>query len=129
MSQLKNSSKVLTRYIYSSNHIRSSDNTIKYAAFIPCNGETSVFSIEGLTNKEVWKIEDEYLFPKREKRSKGRADIRSSDVEENNLRVEPAEPPPRHSNIIGWKSDDEDKEHNKLLAMQLARKSKFIKRP
>ena len=51
--------EILSRFILQTNWFSSSENRVKYAAFLPDkNGETSVFRTSGITNNEIWEIGD-----------------------------------------------------------------------
>ncbi len=54
------SSETLSRFILQKKWYRTSDNSVRYAAFMPNpnNGETSVFRISGISDNEVWDIGD-----------------------------------------------------------------------
>lgn len=115
-------SENLSRFIFSRNHIRSSNNTVKYAAFLPhINSETSVFIISGLTDDRIWNIGVE-VEEKRTQSLKGRADINSTSVIENGLKIVLQEPPPRHANITNWPSE---KSKQKEIALKLASESRL----
>lgn len=87
MSSEITTSENLSRFIFSRNHIRSSNNTVKYAAFLPhINGETSVFRTSGLTDNLTWDIGAE-IEKKRTQNLKGRADINSLSVIKNKLKI------------------------------------------
>ena len=53
-------SETLLRFILKKDWYRPSDNSVKYAAFLPNpkNGQTSVFRISGIFDKEIWDIGD-----------------------------------------------------------------------
>lgn len=53
----------------------------------------------------------------------GRADIMANHVKQNNLTVEPSEPPLNHANIKGYPVE---KSAQKLVAMELAAKAVFV---
>jgi len=112
-------SEFLARYIYSRNHYRSSDSTVKYAAFIPPQDKRlSVFRISGLAEKEIWDMGNKL----RAHSILGRADIRAADVSETGLQLDPDDIPQRHVNITGW---PEESSAIKLKAMVLAEKARF----
>lgn len=75
-------SEKLARFILQKNWYRTSDNSVKYAAFMPNpnNGETSVFRIFGIFDIKVWDIGDREVGTKRDKPILGRADIVASIV-------------------------------------------------
>jgi len=119
--------EVLSRFIMQTNWYRLSDNCVKYAAFMPNpkNGETSVFRISGISERDIWKIGDREVGVLRNKPVLGRADIVPSFVFTKSLKVVPSEPPVRHANIVGW---PEEKSEQTLIALQLAAEAIFHKK-
>jgi hypothetical protein len=122
MPLVPTSSEILTRFIYFSKFIRSSNNTVRYAAFLPSpkDNQTSVFRVSGLSEGQIWNIADCDVTPTQTNTIKGRADINSDDLVNSKLEVIPKEPPYRHANISGW---PDDKTERKLMAIELARKA------
>jgi len=120
-------SEVLSRFIMQTNWYRLSDNRVRYAAFMPNpkNGETSVYRISGISDREVWEIGDREVGLRRDKPILGRADIGASFVISKGLNVVPSEPPIRHANIIGW---PEQKSEQRLVAIELAAEAIFYKK-
>jgi hypothetical protein len=92
----------------------------------PKNGETSVFRISGISERDIWKIGDREVGVLRNKPVLGRADIGASFVFMKGLKVVPSEPPVRHANIVGW---PEEKSEQTLIALQLAAEAIFHKKP
>lgn len=119
--------EVLSRFIMQTNWYRLSDNGVRYAAFMPNpkNGETSVYRISGISDREVWEIGDREVGLRRDKPILGRADIGASFVITKGLNVVPSEPPIRHANIIGW---PEQKSEQRLVAIELAAEAIFYKK-
>ena len=118
--------EILSRFILQTNWFSSSENRVKYAAFLPDkNGETSVFRTSGITNNEIWEIGDCEVSIKRGKPILGRADIATNNVISKDLEVVPREPPLRHANIIGW---PDERSKQKIIAIELASESFFHKR-
>jgi hypothetical protein len=119
-------SETLSRFILQTNWFSTSENRVKYPAFLPNkNGETSVFRISGISHKEVWDIGDREVAKIRSKPILGRADISASNVMVKDLKVLPTEPPIRHANITGW---PEEKSKQKLIALELAAEALFHKK-
>lgn len=120
-------SEPLSRFILQSNWYRTSDNTVKYAAFMPnpINNKTSVFRTSGISNDEIWDIGDREVSIKRGKSILGRADINACNVTERDLKVVPNESPERHANIVGW---PEEKSKQKAIAIEIAAEARFYKR-
>jgi len=91
---------------------------------MPRNGETSVFRISDLSDKDIWDIGDNIVAVALKKPILGRGDIKAAIVIRNHLKVVPNEPPPRHANIINW---PDEKQKQKLIALDLAAEAEFIK--
>ena len=91
----------------------------------PTNGQTSVFRIYDLSDKEVWDIGDREVASRIGKSVLGRADIGASNVMEKGLRAFPSEPPVRHANIVGW---PEEKSEQRLISLELAAEALFHKK-
>ncbi len=118
--------EILSRFVLQTNWFSSSENRVKYAAFLPDkNGETSVFRTSGITNNEIWEIGDCEVSIKRGKPILGRADIGTNNVISKDLEVVPRDPPLRHANIIGW---PDERSKQKIIAIELASESFFHKR-
>lgn len=112
----------LARYVLQRSYFRA-DGTIKHNAFMPARDRnTSVFRISGLKNAQIWEIGNRYVA--RQRPLLGRAQLVAQNVFDNNLEVEPDEPPPQHANITGW---PEDRSECKMLAQQLAARAEFCR--
>ncbi|WP_420263729.1 hypothetical protein [Candidatus Magnetominusculus dajiuhuensis] len=110
-------SENLTRFIFSKNDFRSSDEHVRYSAFMPpSNKLLSVFRIFDLADPEVWELGDKVGIL-RERTLLARADIKVSNVNDSGLDVDANDDPPRHANIVGW---PEEKSEIKLKAIELA---------
>jgi hypothetical protein len=122
MPLIPTGSETLARFVYFSKYIRSSNNTIRYAAFLPSpeDNQTSVFRVSELTETEIWNIADCDVTPKQTNTLKGRADIEAEDVRNSTLLLIPKEPPYRHSHLSGW---PDDKSKHKLIAKELEKKA------
>ena len=95
-------SEILARYIFTKNHYRTSDNTVKYSAFLPPpDKRLSVFRTSGMGEHAIWALGESL----RQQRLKGRADIRAAAVVETGLAIDADDIPPRHANIVGWPDD------------------------
>ncbi|MEK6656599.1 MAG: hypothetical protein AABY58_04085 [Nitrospirota bacterium] len=117
-------SEILARFILTKKYIRQ-DKTVRWNAFMPHKGETSVFRVSGISDIEIWHIGEKYVVSSQNKPLFGRADITASIIMDNGLDVIPQEPPVKHANIIGW---PEDKSKQMEMAMQLALKAQFHKK-
>ena len=110
--------EILSRFILQTNWFSTSENRVKYAAFLPNkDGETSVFRTSGISNNEIWDIGEREVSIKRGKSIYGRADISVTNVISKDLQVIPIEPPERHANITGW---PDEKSKQMVIAVQLA---------
>ncbi len=118
-------SEMLSRFIFHRNLIRSSNNTVKPAAFKPRDGKTSVFRISNLIEHEVWEIGEREVVPSRGYPLLGRADLSASTVINKGLEVIPQEPPTRHANIVGW---PDEKSKLQMIALELAAEAQFHKK-
>jgi len=78
-----------------------------------------VFRTQDLSESDVWAI-GQTISAQRNQTLHARGDLLTRDVTALDLAVEPAEPPPRHANIVSWPPD---KSRIKLLAMKLAAKA------
>jgi len=115
-------SEVLARFIFSSNHFAKTQKRVKYAAFMPKRGKTSVFRITNLASEEIWVI-GKQVGDISKRRLKARGDILAKDVFDQELEVEPsADWGYLHADITGWPPD---KAKTKLIAMKLASKAKL----
>lgn len=67
--------------------------------------KTSVFRISGLTERQIWLIGDIRVAAVVGRKILARAEVSVTHVCGVGLRVESAEPPPRHANITGWATE------------------------
>lgn len=106
----------LSHFIFSSTWFSPNTARVKYNAFMPRQGEVSVFRIDRLSENQIWTIgRDVVGYGTRNPKARG--DIKAAKVRESRLNVLAAEPPPRHANLVGWPSE---KSEQKLIAKQLA---------
>jgi len=91
-----------TRYVFFRNRIRS-DGRLRWQAFEPKDGETSVYHIRGLGEQAIWDIGTTKVAGTRT--LAGRADFAGAVVVEADLRLDPDPPPSRHANIRGWPTE------------------------
>lgn len=118
-----NGNENLSHFIFSKREFSRQPRRVKAEAYMPRKGEVSVFRIDGLGDSLIWRIGAE-LAHKRKRTLYGRGDTRTRSVRQAGLDVLPAEPPPRHANIVGW--PENDKPRQKLLALQLASAATLI---
>lgn len=82
------------------------------------NGEISVYRTKYLTCQQINEIGQLYVAEIQNKKLLGRAEIVTSSILKQNLKIEvDPEPHPRHANIIGWPAD---KSKHKMIAIELA---------
>ena len=116
----------LTRYILTKGYYRSSDHTVKRAAFMPAKADrkTSVYRSSGLSGDEIWDMGHSFVAAPRAKPLLGRADILAHHVSEEALHLEEdVRMHPRHANIAGW---PDGKPEQLLVAMKLSQKANLV---
>jgi len=101
--------ETVTRYIFSERHYAKTTGRVKYPAFMPKGGKTSVFRIASLATQQIWNIGD-YV-------AKFNVGLGiESDTKEHRL----------HANIVGWPSQ---RAKIRLFATKLADKAKLYLKP
>ena len=111
-------SEIVSRFLLK-DEIRSSDNTVRYKAFLPplSNLKISVFRTCGLVDDQIWALAVEYVEPTRGP-VVGRGNLSVAQVIENKLRVAPdAISTSKHANIVEWPAD---RDHRAAIAKELA---------
>lgn len=103
------------------NYYRPSDKSAKPKAFMPHNGQVSVFIVTDKTEQQRWEIGERYVADPRNKRLKARIEIDAQAVFDVGLDIEPDDEPPGHANIIGWW---EDIDKVRMVATRLAAKAR-----
>lgn len=89
------------RFIYDKKKIRRSDHSVKAQAFLPDRaGETSVFTLEGMTDSEILRHEEKHGQAKRS--LKAFAKTTTDFVRSVKLHTIACSPPPCHAAIRGW---------------------------
>ena len=127
--------EILTRFIFSSKHFASGNQTVKFRAFMPpqaskepptYSDSLSVYRISTISHGEVWEIGRVHV--QTEGRFiKARVDISAGDVYKNNLEVIPdMQPHERHANITPFPAD---RLACQRIATKLARASKLVVLP
>lgn len=114
-SEIRNN-ETLSRYVFSRSHFSPQTARVKYNAFMPRQGEVSVFRIDQLSEKQIWTTGAE-IASGGNRKLHARGDIRALVVRESRLDVVSDEPPTRHANVIGW---PQEKSEQQLIAQQLA---------
>jgi hypothetical protein len=121
--------ELLARFVLSSSHFRSKDQTIKPDAFMPhkVRLDLSLTRHLGLTALEIWEIGAGIANSRQPSCTLyGRGDIIARSFTDVALRIEPTPAPKNHVNIIGWPAD---KAAQKSLAQQLAALAKYVPKP
>lgn len=82
------------------------------------NGEVSVYRTKDLTCQQINEIGHLHVAEIQNKKLLGRAEIVTSSILKQDLKVEPEpRPHPRHANIVEWPAD---KSEHKMIAIELA---------
>lgn len=129
MKQKKKISRLedITRYIFSKKHYAKTTGRVKYPAFLPKKGKTSVFRIDELSDEQIWNIGENYVAPISSRTLRARGDIVASDVFDEDLAIKPDTKKHRlHTNIVGWPLEQAK---IILLATNLADKAQLYLRP
>jgi hypothetical protein len=90
---------------------------VKYSAFMPRNGATSVFRVAGLDDLEVWEIGLRLVATPSGRNLHGHAALQIAHVESCRLIIRADDSPPRHAEIRGW---PEEKGAQRFAAERLA---------
>lgn len=88
--------------------------------------QTSIYRTQGVEEREIWEIGYRYVTERHKKRWPvlGRADLTAKDVFDADLTIVPnPDPHPRHADIEGWPSQDEEIE---MKITYLARKALLV---
>ena len=117
---------VITRFAIDKSYFRPSDGTARHVAFMPQNGEVSVFRIRDLALDEIWEIGNREVVPLRGKPIRGRLDLLTGHAVSIGATVYVAEPPPWHAVIRGF---PDDPEKIKQRAIDLASLAHFRSAP
>ena len=119
LSEYISDEESLARFLNSS-RLFSTAGRIKPVAFMPRNGETSVFRYEPDAEDEIWETAEQIVQEGR--RTHGVVFVQALDVREINLDAHSKEPPLRHADIIGWPEgvDAMSKAQQKEFAVRLA---------
>lgn len=117
------SEECLTRFIFQRSHFSPNKNRVKYAAFMPPNGEISAYRISGIEDTEIWDIGLLVVAPVSQRELRARADFLASHAFDNNLSVLPdTRIHPRHANVVNWPKKESER---KLIAIKLAEQSEL----
>ena len=120
-------SDTIARYIFNKAHFAASTGRVKYPAFLPPDGETSVFRITSLTEEEIWDIGQHYVAEVSGRTLRARGDLFVSDVFTVGLHVELETATHHlHANVIGWPTQ---KGQRILIAKKLEGKAQLVVNP
>lgn len=61
-----------------------------------------MFRVQGLTERQVWRVGDVYVALPLDGEVLARAELSVAQIADVGLRLESAEPPLRHANIVDW---------------------------
>ncbi|PKN64127.1 MAG: hypothetical protein CVU57_16260 [Deltaproteobacteria bacterium HGW-Deltaproteobacteria-15] len=113
----------ISRFIFSKSHYVKTTGRVKYAAFLPLEGKTSVFRTSCLTESEIWTI-GKQVGIESGRGLKARGDLSVKEVtEESLLVVSETSQHPLHADIVNWPMEEA---RNILLAKKLADKAKGV---
>jgi len=125
----------LARFIFSSRHLRTSDNTIKPDAFLPPpDAELSVTRHRDASESELWSA-GRAVAESRQRTLYGRGDVVADVFLERGLELH-ADPiighanlpdNPNHANVTGWPTDDRARQL--LLALEIAAQANLVLEP
>ena len=116
----------LARFLFPKGHYSRGNQAVRPGAFLPKDGQTSVFDIVDLDEAGVTEIGDA-IGEHRGKPPHGRGEFDQSHVIEVGLQFERDDAPPRHGNLVGWPSDGpEVKARSKAITVALAARAQLI---
>lgn len=112
----------IARFLTSKSDFSAQQRRVRERAFLPHPAlhECSVFRVESLETWEIFRLGREHV---KVRRIYGYAEFAVRDATSLDLEVSPAEPPPRHANIIGWPRDRDpamEEARQLLIAKELA---------
>ena len=121
------STEAISRYLLDEKHYSKTKRRIKYRAFLPKNGETSIFRIQNLSDKQIWEIGEKYVAFPSSRILLARGDLIASDIFEEDLTIKPDTSTHRlHANIVGWPLEGAKV---KFIATNLADKAQLNLKP
>jgi hypothetical protein len=118
------SAEAVTRYIFSDSHYAKTKERIKYHAFLPRNGETSIFRINNLGDEQIWDMGENCVALISFRTLLARGDLIASGIFEEGLEIKPDTRKHKlHANIVGWPLEEPGKV--KFIATNLADKAQL----
>ena len=120
-------SDTIARYIFNKTHFAASTGRVKYSAFLPPDGETSVYRITSLTEGEICDMGQRYVAEVSGRTLRARGDLFVSDVFSvgPNVALETSTHH-LHANVIGWPPQ---KAQRMLVAKKLEGKAQLVVKP
>jgi hypothetical protein len=117
----------LARFLTSSSEFNRAG--VRHPAFVPHEGEKSVFRHGAEPRADLWRIAQTYGVAGN-RTLHGAAIVKARRVRDVQLDVEAREPPPRHANIVGWKWSEDDpdvgKAEQKEQALRIAEHAMLV---
>ena len=115
--------ELLSRFILKKRDIRA-NGTLRADGFIPFpHSDLSVTRHKGISTGKLWSLGKD-VARARKLTLQGRGDLTVKVALDNALNPQLSEPPENHVNLTGW---PEAKEHQKLIAIELAKNATFIR--
>lgn len=118
-------SEQIARYILTKRHVSVTKGIVRPAAYMPAsNGETSVYRISDIAEKEIWDIGRKYVAEPSGRTLRARGDSPAAAITKTGLEIVPETTPhPLHANIVNWPSE---KDEQKMLAVEIANEATLI---
>ena len=101
---------------------------MKYGAYLPApNGETSVYRISNIPEKEIWDIGREYVAEPSKRTLYARGDTTAALITKTGLEIVPETTShPLHANIVNWPTE---KHEQKMVAVEIANEATLVLQP
>ena len=117
----------LARFLFQRSDYSPSNRVVKPGAFLPKNGQTSVFDVDGSDFVSVGAIGED-VGRVRGPRLHGWGGFAHQDVTKVGLWFERDDEPPRHGNLLGWPPHGvpELKARAKAIAVELAARAELV---
>lgn len=116
------------RFLFSRSDYSQANDLVKPGAFLPSNGETSVFVVDGLNGADIRAIGNN-VGVQRGRPPKGRAELSERVVVAVGLEFMRDDIPPRHGNIVGWPpAGPEYKARSKAIVLELSAEARLVLR-
>jgi len=121
-------SEQIARYILSKRYFSVSNRAVKYGAYLPApNGETSVYRISNIPEKEIWDIGREYVAEPSKRTLYAKGDTTAALITKTGLEIVPETTShPLHANILNWPTE---KHEQKMVAVEIANEATLVVQP